>query len=200
MKTNELNDLALIAIGASAGGPAALAGLLSGLPADFPAAIVIVQHMGTRFAQGLADWLGGQTPLTVRLAREGDVPRPGIALVAGRENHLVFTSPMRLGYSTHISDSSYLPSIDTFFMSVNRYWRGAAVGVLLTGMGRDGAEGLRRLRLGGHHTIAQDRVTSAVYGMPKAAADLDAAAEVLPPDRIATRLVQLMNAKAIPHA
>ena len=95
----------LIAIGASAGGPAALARVLHRLPADFPAPIVIVQHVDARFAESLAQWLGGKTELSVRLAQEGDRPQPGTVLLAGMESHLVFISPGRLGYTSQPFDS-----------------------------------------------------------------------------------------------
>jgi two-component system response regulator WspF len=181
----------LIAIGASAGGPAALAKILSQLPVDFPAAVVIIQHVDLHFAEGLATWLDCQTPLPVRLAREGDQPQAGAVLLAGTEHHLVFTTRTRLGYTRKPVDSPYRPSIDVFFRSVKRFWSGETVAVLLTGMGRDGAEGLKILREAGHHTIVQDRATSAVYGMPKAAAEMNAAAEILPLDDIGPRLITL---------
>lgn len=182
----------LVAIGASAGGPAALATILSRLDADFPAPIVVVQHVDVQFAQGLATWLDAQSPLTVRLAREGDRPRPGTVLLAGQENHLVFMSPTRLSYSHEPVDCPYQPSIDVFFRSADRFWKGDLTAVLLTGMGRDGAEGLQVLKSHGHHTIAQDRQTSAVYGMPGAAVELQAATDVLALDKIAPKLTNIV--------
>jgi chemotaxis response regulator CheB len=190
----------LVAIGASAGGPAALAKLLSDLPSTFPAAIVIVQHVDVQFAAGLAGWLGQQTALEVRLAVEGDRPRPGTVLLAGRDNHLVLTSPTRLGYTLEPADCSYRPSVDVFFKSANRLWPGHLIGLVLTGMGRDGAEGLLALRRGGHHTIAQDEKSSAVYGMPKAAMELEAAEEVLALNKIGPRLTKLLRAETQPNA
>ena len=182
------HNACLVAIGASAGGPVAVAGVLAHLPADFFAPIVVVQHVDEQFAQGLADWLGYQSRLRVRVAQEGDRPQAGTVLLAGREDHLVFTGPARLAYTRHPADCSYRPSIDVFFESAERYWPGDIIGVLLTGMGRDGAEGLRILQHNGHHTIAQDERTSAVYGMPKAAAELHAASEILALDKIGPRL------------
>jgi chemotaxis response regulator CheB len=183
----------LVGIGASAGGPTALAKLLAHLPADFPAPVIIVQHVDPHFAPGLAHWLNGQTPLQVRLAREGDRPQAGIVLVAGQDSHLVFASPTRLVYTRHPVDCAYRPSIDLFFKSADQFWPGDVVGVLLTGMGRDGAEGLRALRSRGHHTIAQDRPSSAVYGMPGAAAELRAATEILALDKIGPRLTNIVG-------
>jgi two-component system, chemotaxis family, response regulator WspF len=184
----------LIVIGASAGGPAALAKVLSDLPEGFPAPVVIVQHVDEQFASGLADWLGHHTALEVRLARAGDRPQPGTVLLAGGQNHLVFASATRLAYTYEPVESSYRPSVDVFFKSANRFWPSALIGVVLTGMGRDGAEGLLALRESGHHTIVQDQATSAVYGMPKAAAELRAASEILALDRIGPRLAKLLTA------
>ena len=190
----ELCQSPLIAIGASAGGPSALVAVLRGLPNDFPAAIVIVQHVGAEFAGGLADWLSGQLPVPVRIARERESPAVGTVLLAGTSEHLVLKSANQLGYTPEPRDNVYRPSVDVFFHSVSRLWQGRAVGVLLTGMGNDGAQGLKALRSRGHHTIAQDQATSASYGMPKAAAALDAAVDILPMERIASRLVELVAA------
>jgi chemotaxis response regulator CheB len=182
----------LVVIGASAGGPAALAHILSHLPSDFPAAIVIVQHVDVQFVQGLADWLDHQSRLPVGLAAEGESPRAGSVLLAGREDHLIFASSSKLGYTPDPVDCSYRPSIDVFFKSASQHWDGDVFGVVLTGMGRDGAEGLLALKRGGHHTIAQDAATSAVYGMPKAAAESGAASEILPLEKIGARLSTLL--------
>jgi two-component system chemotaxis response regulator CheB/two-component system response regulator WspF len=176
---------ALVAIGASAGGPAALATLLGALPADFAASIVIVQHVDRAFAEGMAQWLDAQTKLPVRIAREGDTPVPGTVLLAATNDHLHFADATRLGYTADPVDLPYRPSVDVFFQSVAERWTGRALGVLLTGMGRDGAIGLKTMRAKGYHTIAQDEASCAVYGMPKAAAALNAAVEILPLPRIA---------------
>jgi two-component system, chemotaxis family, response regulator WspF len=184
----------LVAIGASAGGPAALATVLRALPRNFPAAIVIVQHVDEQFVAGMAEWLGRDSALPVAVAREGDPPRPGAVLLAGTGDHLTFKTASRLGYTPEPRDYVYRPSVDVFLHSVCRLWTGDVVGVLLTGMGRDGALGLKALRRLGHLTIAQDRATSAIYGMPKAAAALEAAVDILPLERIAPRLVDAFAA------
>jgi two-component system response regulator WspF len=190
----------LVAIGASAGGPAAIAAVLEGLPADFPASVIVVQHVDEQFVPGMAAWLREHSALPVLLAQEGDSPTPGTVLVAATGDHLVLKAPDRLGYTCEPRDYVYRPSVDVFFRSVNEVWRGHAVGVLLTGMGRDGAQGLKALRVRGHHTIAQDRPTSAVYGMPKAAAAIGAAVDILPLSRIAPRVVEAVRQRlaAIP--
>jgi two-component system, chemotaxis family, response regulator WspF len=179
----------LLAIGSSAGGPAALAKLLAGLPKDFPAAIVIVQHVDMQFAAGMADWLAKDCLLPVRLALEGERPAPGVVLLAGTNDHLVMLAGGRLSYTADPREYVYRPSVDVFFQSVTRHWAGEVVGVLLTGMGRDGAVGLKALRNQGRHTIAQDQATCAVYGMPKAAATLGAAVDILPLDQITPKVL-----------
>ncbi|AIR87898.1 chemotaxis response regulator protein-glutamate methylesterase [Pseudomonas cremoricolorata] len=184
---------ALVAIGSSAGGPAALEVLLKGLPKDFPAAIVLVQHVDQVFAAGMAEWLSGVSGLPVRLAREGEPPQAGHVLLAGTNHHIRLLHNGQLAYTPEPVNEIYRPSIDVFFESVARYWNGEAVGVLLTGMGRDGAQGLKLMREQGFLTIAQDQHSSAVYGMPKAAAAIDAAVEIRPLERIAGRLMEVFS-------
>jgi two-component system response regulator WspF len=181
----------LVAIGSSAGGPAALEILLKGLPRDFAAAIVLVQHVDQVFAAGMAEWLSSASGLPVRLAREGEPPQSGVVLLAGTNHHIRLLKNGTLAYTAEPVNEIYRPSIDVFFESVASYWSGDAVGVLLTGMGRDGAQGLKLMRQQGYLTIAQDQQSSAVYGMPKAAAAIDAAVEIRPLDRIAPRLLEV---------
>jgi len=183
----------LVAIGASSGGPAALAKLLAGLPADLAAPVLIVQHIDQQFAAGMADWLQQYTPWAVRIAKEGERPEPGVVLLAGTADHMVFKSSERVGYTADPLAHVHRPSVDVFFDSCNRHWKGDIYAVLLTGMGRDGAMGMKLLREKGHYTVAQDAASSAVYGMPKAAADMGAAVEVLPLEKIGPRLGRLVS-------
>ena len=183
----------LLAIGSSAGGPVALATLLSSLPANFPHPIIVVQHLDLEFAHGLATWLGEQSTFPVRLAREGDTPVPGTVLLAGTSDHLAFVRSGVLGYTEEPKDYPYRPSVDVFFNSALRFRTRNMVGVLLTGMGRDGAQGLKAWRDAGCHTIAQDRATSVVYGMPRAAAAIGAAVEILPLGKIGEAVVKHMR-------
>jgi two-component system response regulator WspF len=170
--------------------PAPRPGVILGqLPADFGAAIVMVQHVDKAFAEGMAQWLDGQTELTVRVAVSGDTPKAGEALLAATNDHLYMTRSGSLDYTPEPAATPYRPSVDVFFHSVVEYWRGDAIGVLLTGMGRDGAIGLKAMRAKGYRTIAQDQASCAVYGMPKAAAALDAASRILPLGSIAAELV-----------
>ena len=181
----------LVAIGSSAGGPAALEVLLKGLPRDFSAAIVLVQHVDQVFAAGMAEWLASASGLDVRLAREGEPPQAGAVLLAGTNHHIRLLKNGTLAYTAEPVNEIYRPSIDVFFESVASYWNGDAIGVLLTGMGRDGAQGLKLMRQQGYLTIAQDQQSSAAYGMPKAAAAIDAAVEIRPLEKIAPRLLEV---------
>jgi two-component system response regulator WspF len=181
----------LVAIGASAGGPGALANVLGSIPGDFPAAIVIVQHVDREFAVGMAAWLSQESLIPVRVAEEGDRIVPGTVLLAATNDHLSLKGSDRLGYSAAPVEYVYRPSIDVFFGSICAWWQGEVVGVLLTGMGDDGAKGLKALRNKGHYTIAQDQATSTVYGMPKAAMALGAAVAILPVECIAARLIDI---------
>jgi two-component system, chemotaxis family, response regulator WspF len=186
----------LVVMGASAGGPVALATILRALPANFPAPMVIVQHIDTEFAPAMAKWLGGQSPLPVRIACERDQPAAGMALVAATADHLVLLDSHTLGYTPEPRDSFNRPSIDVFFDSVARNWQGDVVAVLLTGMGRDGARGLKALRTAGAMTIAQDAETCVVYGMPKVAAELNAAVRILPLEAIAACLINSLKSRS----
>ncbi|BBL69620.1 chemotaxis-specific protein-glutamate methyltransferase CheB [Methylogaea oryzae] len=179
----------VVVIGASTGGPNALAELLGGLPAGFPAAVVAVQHLDSNFAGGLATWLGQRTALKVAPLVDGERLRAGQVWLVTGDEHLVLDENLRLRYTPEPQGLAFRPSVDVFFHSV----AGAGLegcGVLLTGMGRDGAAGLAALRRAGFFTIAQDQASSVVWGMPKAAAELGAASEVLPLSAIAGRLLE----------
>jgi two-component system, chemotaxis family, response regulator WspF len=174
------HSLLLVVIGASTGGPAALAAVLCGMSRPLPAAVVIIQHIDLLFSENLAKWLAEKTALPVTLAKEKEKPEVGQIMIAGTNDHLVLTADMTFHYSTDPVDYPYRPSIDRFFESVSFHWPWPGIAVLLTGMGKDGAAGLLMLREAGWHTIAQDRNSSAVYGMPAAAQDMGAAVAVLP--------------------
>jgi two-component system, chemotaxis family, response regulator WspF len=176
----------MVLLGASTGGPNALAEVLGGLPVNSDACVLIVQHVDQAFAPGLAQWLGERTGHPVELAVEGDRPGPGRRLLAATNDHMVLSADRRLGYVAEPRELSYRPSVDVLFASVAAHWSEPGVAALLTGMGRDGAEGLLQLRRREWHTIAQDEATSVVYGMPKAAAEVGAAVQILPLAKIAT--------------
>ncbi len=179
----------VVAIGASTGGPKALNEIISNLPADLNAAVVVIQHVDKTFAAGLVKWLQEKSTLPISIAEDNSTLHPGSIVIAGTNDHLVMVSGQRLGYRAEPVDLSYRPSVNVFFESLVlcRYKPGVAV--VLTGMGRDGSDGLLTLRNAGWHTIAQDEGTSVVYGMPRAAAELQAAKEILPITKIAPAIV-----------
>jgi two-component system response regulator WspF len=179
----------LLALGSSTGGPEALAQILGELPADFPAGVVIVQHIAADFAPSLAMWLQGRTRLRVELAAAGQQPKPGYVLLAATNDHLVVNRGGLLAYTTEPADYPYRPSVDVFFGSLAIRWPRPGVAALLTGMGSDGARGLLSLRKAGWHTLAQDQASSVVYGMPKAAAELQAARDILPLHQMARTIL-----------
>lgn len=173
-----------LALGASTGGPEALARVLEALPATFPAPVVVVQHIAAEFAGNLMAWLQGRCPMRVQAAREGEVVPRGVISVAATDDHLILRNGLRFGVVREPVDNPFRPSVDVFFESLMAAWPGTGVAVLLTGMGSDGASGLAALRQAGWYTLAQDETTSVVYGMPRAAAELRAACRVLPLSQI----------------
>ena len=188
------SKMPIVAIGASTGGPQALAKVLSCLPVNFPAPVLVVQHVDEHFAPGLVAWLQHHTALTVRIAKEGESLTGRGVWVAGSNDHLVYDDEDgKLHYTAHPRDTPYRPSVDALFGSLAAEHRALRIGVLLTGMGRDGAEGLLEMRNTGALTIAQDAASCVVYGMPKAAAELDAAAEILTLEAIGPRILNAVT-------
>ncbi len=183
----------LIVLGASTGGPRALVEVLSGLPASLDAGIIIVQHLDSSFSQGLGQWLFEQTGRRVTLITEGHVPRPGEVLLAGTNDHVILSEYRRLNYSIEPRMNRYRPSVDVFFESLARNWPMPGVAVLLTGIGQDGARGLLQLRNQGWWTIAQEASSSVVGDMPKSAAEIGAAQEILPLSRIADAITRRLR-------
>ncbi|MNS21495.1 Chemotaxis response regulator protein-glutamate methylesterase of group 1 operon [compost metagenome] len=177
---------ALVAIGASTGGPGAIVQLLRQLPPDFRLPILLVLHLGEPFGPAFAEWLAGQSALPVAEARDGmalpDSGAPGI-IWAPPGRHLA-VSPGRLRLTDAAERHACRPSVDVLFESVAATFGPRAIGCLLTGMGRDGAAGLLAMRRAGAATIAQDEATSVVWGMPREAVRLGAAGAVLPLSRI----------------
>ncbi len=183
----------LVVLGASTGGPQALAEILCRLPSKFEAAVVIAQHVDAAFAPGLGQWLSEQAHRRVTVIAEGGRPTRNDVLLAATDDHLVLGEDRCLHYTAEPRELSYRPSINVFFTSVARNWLRPGVAVLLTGMLRDGAEGLLELRNLGWRTIAQDEASSVVWGMPKAAFEIGAAEEVLPISQIANAIVRLVK-------
>lgn len=181
LKTN----LPLIVLGASTGGPRALATVLKNVHQRYDGAIVVIQHMEPRFARRFATWLDSQTKIRVKAAEAGENIEAGTAYVAADRDHLVMSEGGRLFYTEDKQNIPYRPSVDVFFDSVARFWSNPGIAVVLTGMGDDGAAGLINLRRRGWETIAQDEQTSTIYGMPRIAAEKGGARRVWSIDRIA---------------
>lgn len=183
----------LLAIGASTGGPMALSKIFSRIPTDVPFATVVIQHLSEEFLPGLISWLNEQVSLNVRGAKEGERPQPGCVYLPERGAHLTLDRNRCFSYLSDSTYSFFKPSIDMFFHSAAAYWLKPSMGVLLTGMGDDGAQGLKHLRDKGWFTIAQDESTSVVYGMPRIAVEFDAASAVLPLDKIPLKIMECIG-------
>jgi len=184
-------QLRLVAIGASTGGPVVLQTIFSQLPGDFRIPIVAVQHMARGFVEGFVQWLRDQVRRPISVAVHGQALEPGCLYVAPDGGHMEFDSAGTIVIRKDGSDHGHIPSVSRMFHSAASVFGPAAVGVLLTGMGSDGADGLRAMREAGALTIAQDRETAVVYGMPAEAAQLNAAQLYLSPAQIVGTLAHL---------
>ncbi len=180
-----------LGIVASTGGPAALVRVLEGLPADLAVGAAIVQHMSPGFTEGLVGWLDRSSPLSVRLAKAGERMTPGVVWVAPDHHHLRVGSGGVLSLAAEDLIDGHRPSGTALLSSLATTYGSAGIGVVLTGMGADGARGLLEMRTAGAFTIAQDEATSAVYGMPAKAAELGAARRVLPIGDVAANILRL---------
>ena len=183
----------VVAIGASTGGPPVLQKILSGLPRDLPVPLLIVQHIAPGFVQGFAEWLSGAAHFPVHIASHDEVPLPGHGYVPPDGLHMGVGNGPRIVLSGHPPENGLRPSVAYLFRSIAQVLGPGAVGVLLTGMGRDGAEGLKIMKENGAITIAQDEESSVVHGMPGEAIKLGAATHVLPPEGIAAMLAALVK-------
>jgi two-component system chemotaxis response regulator CheB len=186
-------DAELVAIGASTGGPPVLRTILAGLGPSFPVPVLIVQHISPGFVQGLVDWLNDTTGMPVRLARHGERAEPGHAYLAPDGCHMTVNNLGRIFCTPSEAGNGPQPSVSALFRSVAAQFGARAVGVLLTGMGRDGAEELKLMRHAGAVTIAQDKDSSVVHGMPGEAIALNAARHVMPPESIIAKLRSLVG-------
>lgn len=185
--------LDVVAIGASTGGPGAVAQILQALPADFPAPIALVMHIAPGFAEQLAAWLARSTTLPVRIGKDGDDLRPNgrpAVTMAPATSHLIVRHG-RYALSSSPERNFCRPSVDELFESVAREHADRALGLILTGMGRDGADGLLAMRRAGAITLGQDEASCVVYGMPRQAAELGAVRLVVPLARIGSTLAAL---------
>jgi two-component system chemotaxis response regulator CheB len=181
----------LLAVAASTGGPAAVQTLLQGLGADFGLPVLLVQHIARGFIEPLVQWLNSTVPLPLRIACHGEPLQAGRVYVAPDGHHLLAAAGGALALRASAPGDRYCPSADVLFESVAQIYGAQAVGVIMTGMGDDGARGLQQLRRTGAHTIGQDRASCVVYGMPSVAAELGALVQTVPLDGIAAAVLQL---------
>jgi two-component system chemotaxis response regulator CheB len=179
------HDAAIVAIGASTGGPPVVLQILSGLSTAFPAPILVVQHIAAGFTAGFADWLAAASGLPVRVAQGGETPLPGHVYVAPDDQHLRVGLRGELQATRDEPHNGLRPSVGVLFRSVAERFGRRAIGVLLSGMGRDGADELKLMADRGALTIAQNEESCVVFGMPGEAIKLGAARFVFPPERIA---------------
>lgn len=185
--------VALVAIGSSTGGPQALQRVLAALPATLPVGVVVVQHMPATFLEPFAKRLDGLTAIKVELAVDGALVEPGKALVAPGGAHCKIlrraTGEPRVALDPNPADTLHRPSVDELMLSAAKAFPGAALGVILTGMGSDGTLGMQAIKRGGGATLAQDAETCVVYGMPKSAFEAGAVDKQLGLDAIAAEIV-----------
>lgn len=183
--------LRIVGIASSTGGPAALVSVLKTLPADYPLPILVVQHITPGFAGSLAEWMDGEVKLRVRLAQQGETAQPGTVFLAPDHCHMQAGERGEIILHNQPPHKGIRPSADYLFISLANVYRDQAVGVILTGMGDDGVEGLVELHRQGGVVLAQDEASSVVYGMPQAAAKRKVVDEILPVDLIGPALMQL---------
>jgi two-component system, chemotaxis family, protein-glutamate methylesterase/glutaminase len=185
------NPWKLIGIASSTGGPSALVSALKTLPADFPLPILVVQHITRGFAGSLAQWLDGELNLSVRVAEQGEIPLPGSVLISPDDCHMQVSDRGTILLHNSPPYKGLRPSANYLFFSLARVFGKRAIGIILTGMGDDGVEGLSELHNQGGLVLAQDEASSVVYGMPREAAARKVVDHILPVDRFGQTLLQL---------
>ncbi len=188
----------VVGVAASTGGPAALELLLRALPADFPAGIAIVQHLSAGFVDALARWMAPSCPLRVAVARDGDTCGPGVVLIAPDDRHMTLDAAGHARLSREPERSLYRPSADVLFESIAESFGRRSAGVVLTGMGDDGARGLASMRRAGAVTLVQDEPSCVVFGMPRAAIATGAAEHTVPLHAIAATLCRAIGYRPRP--
>lgn len=190
VQANDPLHYKILALGSSTGGPRVLAEILGALPRDFPLSVVLVQHISQSFITSFVNWLNNETPLTVQQAEDGTRLVPSRVYVAPPMYHMsVRKNKLHLEHSPPINEC--LPSIDVLFTSVAFQYGERAIAALLTGMGKDGAAGMKEIFAKGGFTLAQDRSSSVIHGMPGAAIEMGAVRKVLPPREIAVEILSL---------
>ena len=193
VKLDRQTEIKIVAIGASTGGPPAIQKILSGLPKKFPVPVLIVQHIAEGFIQGFVEWLGQTSSLPVHVALHGGYFLPGHVYIAPDGLQMKVKKDGRIWLSCEQHENGLRPSVSVLFRSVAEEFGKNAAGVLLTGMGKDGAKELKLMKEKGATTIAQDKESSVIHGMPGEAINLDAAIYVLSLEEIASVLADLVS-------
>jgi two-component system chemotaxis response regulator CheB len=187
----------VVAVVASTGGPQVIYKLLSELPGDYPAPIVIVQHINASFAESLAGWLAASSKLKVKLAREGDSLMPGEVLVAPPGKHLIIPARGRVSLAGGDAREGHVPSGSTLLESAAKVYGRRTVGVVLTGMGNDGADGLAAVRAAGGRTLVQSEDSCVVFGMPGAAIARKVVDQVVHGDDFSQAFIRLARGEPV---
>ncbi|HNA74979.1 MAG TPA: chemotaxis-specific protein-glutamate methyltransferase CheB [Candidatus Obscuribacter sp.] len=190
-------DLSVVAIGASTGGPNAVVEILSKLNKDFPLPLVLIQHIAPGFLGGMVEWLSQTLPLKVAIPEEGEQLLPGTLYLSKEGKHMALTETLKVKYSGNGPIAGHRPAVSYLFESLSVNLGARALGILLTGMGKDGAKELLAMRRAGSLTIAQDQASSVVHGMPGEAITLGAASHVLNPQEIGELLKRLAGKKVL---
>lgn len=191
-----LDDIGIVAIASSTGGPKALSVVLPELPADLPCPVVVAQHINEDFVSGLADWLGDISMVNVKVAEDGESIRRGTVYISPAGGHMELREGGRVALVGKKPTDIYMPSCNLLLSSVADVYGAKSIGVILTGMGNDGTLGMRRIKEAGGVTIAQDEKTSAIYGMPREAVRSGCIDAVLPLEKIAGEIIHRLNAVA----
>lgn len=190
---NMTSSIEVVTIGASTGGPQALQKILTPLPANFPVPILCTQHISQGFLQGLVDWLSSECQVKCKIAQAGESPVAGIVYFAPDGHHLELNSLGKVTFRSSETVDGHCPSVTVMFKSVANFYKKETLGILLTGMGKDGAAGMQTISQAGGITIAQDEASSVVFGMPKEAIALGGAQYILPVQEIASSLLKILD-------
>jgi two-component system, chemotaxis family, response regulator WspF len=196
-ENSQISLPSLLLIGSSTGGPIALTKILSHFHESPEFATIIIQHVDEQFAPNLARWLSREVSQNIQIAYEGIRLKKGMVLLAGKNDHLIMTESQTLHYTQHPFENPYRPSVDILYNSIAKNWPKKSIAVLLTGMGSDGAKGMKALHSKGWFTIAEHEETCVVFGMPKAAIELGGVTEVLRLEEIGPAILAFFESMPI---
>ncbi|MDH4100374.1 MAG: chemotaxis-specific protein-glutamate methyltransferase CheB [Nitrospirota bacterium] len=196
-ETTKPRDYSIIGIGVSTGGPGVLRQILKKLPDNFSPGIVIVQHITDGYTQGLAEWLDSECRINVKVAENGELIKAGTAYLAPDKYHIKVSPAGKIRYDDSPALAGHKPAADVLLKSIASTFGPSAVGIILTGMGRDGADGILQIKNAGGHTIAQNQESCVVFGMPKVAIELGGVNRVLSEEGIVKELLTLNKMQSV---